>query len=124
MLPNIATTVPKGPIPVFRPYFVDRVMGSFARAGTPLYDLFGAASRRLGSVILQPSIDGVALEVVILATEAKAAQQARYARYAARHVRSSKEIMRDGNLVVLYSDRATERARLSRARRILDRTCR
>jgi hypothetical protein len=123
-LPNLAEPAPKGPIPVFRPFAVDCVMRSFAQAGTPLYDLFGDTGRRGGLATLEPNSDRVGIEVVVLATEANARRQLLSVQYLMRLKPSSKRVMRDGNLVALYTDRPAERARLRRAKNILDRTCR
>jgi hypothetical protein len=99
-------------------------MRSFAQAGTPLFDLFGDASRRHGVATLKSTNDPVGIEIVVLATEANAQRQLLSVHYLMRLKPSSKRAMRDGNLVALYSNRPEERARLSRAQTIVDRTCR
>jgi hypothetical protein len=47
-------------------------MRSFAEAGTPLYDVYGGASKQRGLAILMPNTDRVVIEVVVLVTEASA----------------------------------------------------
>jgi hypothetical protein len=99
-------------------------MRSFAQAGTSLYDLFGDAGRLHAVAILKPNAAAVAIEIVLSATEASAKRQMVTLHYLMRLEPTSKKALRDRNLVATYRDRPVERARLNRARKLIDHACR